>query len=310
MTTQDLPFSLIGACFGAGGRSATIGEAPQALRQAGLIQHLQAIAPNLIDRGDRSPDFFFQVTKELGGVNCRDAIVRYLQFLADEIFKETEQGRVPLMIGGDHSNSIASVSATATSLRKRKGPQAKLGLLWVDTHADINTPASSLSGNAHGMTVATLLGMGDPALTCLCSPGPKIAHDSLVYVALRDIDPFERKYIQESGILAFSMKEIDRYGLAYVMEQALDRVTAATDGFAFSFDLDVCDPVVFPSVSLPVRGGLTYRESHLVMEMVAERDHLLEMSMCEFDPVLDTDGSAAQIALSLLESAVGKTVLA
>lgn len=304
-----LPISLLGAASGLGGRSLSIGNAPAALRRAGLVAALQNILPDFRDCGDVMPDSLVQTAAGQGGICSRDALVAFLNTFAVCVKQESDQGRVPLVIGGDHSVSTASISATVTSLREKEGRQARVGLLWVDAHGDIHTPASSPSGNAHGMTIAALLGYGDSGMTQILSPEAKLAPEHLAYIALRDLEQYEKEFIRDKKILAFSMKEIDRYGLVSCLEQALDRVNTGTQGFAFSFDLDVCDPVVFSSISLPCRGGLSYRESHLLMELVAERSGLLEMSFCEYDPGLDTDGSAAEIAVSLLESAFGKTIL-
>ena len=210
------------------------------------------------------------------------------------------------MLGGDHSLGAGSVAATAAWLRSRQQP---LGLIWVDAHADINSPATSPSGNVHGMPLAALLG-GEPLeLARIGGPEPAVRPEHTVLVGIRNLDDREKEIVKASGVHAFTMKDIDRLGIAGVMERALAAASAGTGGIHVSFDLDVCDPSIAPGVGTPVKGGLDYREAHYVMETVAESGLLVAVDLVEVNPALDLRNTTAELATELAMSALGKRIL-
>ncbi|MCB0318277.1 MAG: arginase [Bdellovibrionales bacterium] len=301
-------YSIIGAAFGLAAGMPETEMGPQAMRDFGLINRLNLHGVTVKDRGNvqlKTSDL------EIGDLKRKyfKQILEFGKYFSEEVNSAYEAGETPIILGGDHSTSIFSISTAVNFLKKTKGDDSRLGLLWVDAHADINCPESSPSGNVHGMSTAALLGIGDPELCNLYGINPKILPDDIVYVGLRDVDPPEKKRLKKLGLSAYSMTEVDRYGLGEILSRALKQVTSNTDKFILSMDLDVCDPKMAPGVGSPVRGGLTFRESHLVMEMVARREELLAIELMEFNPVVDIDQLTAEIAVSLLESAVGKSIL-
>ena len=194
------------------------------------------------------------------------------------------EGAMPIVLGGDHSLGAGSVAAAAVHVRKQGKP---LGLIWVDAHGDMNNPASSESGNVHGMPLAALLGSEPAELAHFAGPGPAISPTHTVLVGIRNLDETEKKIVRASKVNVFTMKEIDRLGIAEVMARAITIATKGTGGFHVSYDLDVCDPTVAPGVGTPVKGGLSYREAHVVMESVAESGLMTSFDLVEVNPTLD-----------------------
>jgi arginase len=195
-----------------------------------------------------------------------------------------ERGGLPLVLGGDHSLGAGSVAASAAFARGQGKP---LGLIWVDAHGDMNTPSSSESGNVHGMPLAALLGREPAELSQLGGFAPKVTPERVVLIGIRNLDDHEKQIVRAAGVHVFTIKDIDRNGIAAVMEQAIAIATRGTAGVHVSFDLDVCDPTIAPGVGTPVKGGLDYREAHMVMEMLADSEQLLALDMVEVNPVLD-----------------------
>lgn len=301
-------YELIGASFGLGATRAETAMAPSVLRQAGLFEKLLLVTRELIDCGDAVGPTASRPPTDL---KLR-YLPEYLEFSRNflpRIERAYQNGRTPIVVGGDHSISICTLAAAAKSLQKKKGKKAKLGLLWVDTHPDLNTPATTPSGNIHGMSVAVSLGMGDKALTEMLGFAPKILPQNIVYVGLRDVDPPEKVALKKLGIKCFTMHDIDLLGFGEVSRLAIEHVTKKSDGFVMSFDLDVCDPTIAPGVCTPIRGGLTYREAQLIMELAAAAKKLLSIEMVELNPYLDHNRITIDLAIALLESAVGKTIL-
>ncbi len=208
-------------------------------------------------------------------------------------------------MGGDHSLAVGSVSGVSRAFRD-KG--RKIGLIWVDAHADINTPETSPTGNVHGMPLAHLLGMGHKDFARLGGFSPKIDPRNVVLVGIRDVDRAEAVNIRKSGIRVFSMQEIDRYGMGVVTEQAIDMASDGTAGFHVSFDIDSVDPGNAPGTGTIKRGGLTYRESHLFMELVADSERMLGLDLVEVNPLEDTQNATAVLASELICSAMGKNI--
>jgi arginase len=279
---------------------------PSALRYADVNDRLQALGYDVQDLGDL--DVIIPETRHFG-----DARAKYLKeiaetcaHLANLVLEIREQGRTPLVLGGDHSIAVGTVSGVAESFR-RQGK--KIGLLWFDAHADFNTPEISPSGNVHGMPMASIMGYGAPELTGLFGFSPKIQPENAVQVGIREVDPEERELVKKSGIRVFTMKEIDRRGIGSVMDEAISLVTKGTDGFAVTLDADFLDPYESPGVATPVRGGADYREAHLAMEMIADTKKMVSFEITEINPILDVQNKTAHFGMELILSAFGKQIL-
>jgi len=214
---------------------------------------------------------------------------------------------MPIVLGGDHSLGAGSVAAAAEWARKAQN--LPIGLIWVDAHGDMNTPATSSSGNVHGMPLAALLG-GEPAeLSRIGTFSPKVLPAHTVLVGIRNLDDREKVLVKESGVHVFTMKDIDRQGIAAVVEQAVNLAGNGTAGIHVSFDMDVCDPLIAPGVGTPVKGGLDYREAHMVMEIIADSGRLTSLDLVEVNPTLDMQNITAQLGTELASSALGMKIL-
>jgi arginase len=236
-----------------------------------------------------------------------EAITAACTQLADETAQAVRAGSIPVTLGGDHSLAMGSVAGVATALAERG---ERVGLVWLDAHSDIHTPDSSMSGNVHGMPIAHLLGHGDPGLASIASLVPAVRPENVVLVGLRDVDPAERDHIRDWGVTAFTMRDIDERGIAAVMRDALEIAGRGAAGVHVSLDMDWLDPIEAPGVGTAVRGGATYREAHTAMEIVADRDeHLFSLDVVEVNPVLDRHNRTAELAVGLIESALGKRTL-
>ena len=221
--------------------------------------------------------------------------------------KTLEEGATPLVLGGDHSLAAGSVSGVAEFYRRRG---EKIGVLWLDAHSDINTPESSPSGNVHGMPLAALLGLGPEALGNIFDYAPKIAPENTVLIGMRDIDAGERENIRRAGVAeVYTMRDIDERGMRTVMEEALEAAGRGTAGYHVSLDMDWIDPEDAPGVGTPVRGGATYREAHLAMEIIADHGGMLSFEIVEVNPVIDEHNRTAELAVELACSAFGKKIL-
>ncbi len=306
---KDLPYEIIGARFGLACPHEAVAYGPQALRQAGLLEALCELGVEVEDGGD----VFAPQIKEPPAhpkLNNFQETVLFGESLSSRVKSSWKAGKRPVVLGGDHSISMATVGATSEYIREQHGEDAEIGLLWVDAHADLNTAATSPSGNIHGLPVAALLGLADEKLCQIAGPRiGKIKPENVAYIGLRDLDPAEKDRLKELNITAFSMKEIDQLGMNEVCSRAFQTVSDGTYGFVMSYDLDVCDPALAPGVGTPVRGGLTYREAHLVMELVAEQENLLTFDFVELNPSLDSGDASCELAQALLLSAFGKTIL-
>ena len=214
-------------------------------------------------------------------------------------------GRVPVLLGGDHSLAAGSIAGVAAHQR-RAGRQA--GVVWVDAHGDMNTPETTASGNVHGMPLAALLGLGPTELTKIGGRSPALAPDRVALVGIRDLDPGERRLVRQSGVGVFTMSDIDQQGIAAVMREAIRRARGADGLFHLSFDLDVVDPQYAPGVGTVVDGGLTYREAHMAMELCAAAGGLTSLEMVEINPILDVQNRTGKLAMSLILSALGKAI--
>jgi arginase len=309
--TLGRTYEIIGAEFDSGGRVRGTALAPKALRGNRLVERLRATRAHIEEGRDIFSPATNNTSHRPGPPHVND--LPEAEAFCQEMYRACSHtlglGRVPIVIGGDHSISIASVSAAAEHARMKHGPDAKIGLIWVDAHPDLNTPESSPSGNLHGMVTRILLGEGPSSLTSLGSPQAKLRAENLALIAIRDVDPPEKKFIKESPACVVTMKDIDMHGAYAGMRRCIEAASKGTVGIVVSFDLDSCDPSIAPGVDTPVRGGLSYREAHLIMEMVAELPNVLSLELVEYDPNLDTKHACADLAIALLESALGKSIL-
>lgn len=298
--------AIIGAPMdlGAGRRGVDMG--PSALRLAGLNEKLAALGYQVEDLGNVLVDQPESVPAGPSEARYLPQIAHTCQRLADLVEKAAETNRVPVVLGGDHSIAVGTVSGLAQYYRKRN---RKLGLIWIDAHADMNTPASSPSGNVHGMPLACLLGNGPRELTHIGGFAPKVDAASVALIGLRSIDEVERQNVRGTGVHAFTMRDIDERGLLSVMAEAIADVSKNTAGFHLSFDMDSVDPREAPGVGTPVRGGITYREAHLAMELICDSGNMTSLEIVEVNPVLDEANRTALLAVELATSALGKRIL-
>jgi arginase len=290
--------------LGSGRRGVDMG--PSAIRIAGMGARLTELGHKVVDEGD----IVIKNIEELKVGNERarylPEIARAATALARKVERIMGLKHFPLVLGGDHSIAVGTVSGIAAFAH---GQGMKLGLLWIDAHGDINTPESSPSGNIHGMPLAALLGFGAPELTSVGGPTPKVDPGNVALVGIRSLDAGEKKRLKETGVQVHTMSDIDRHGVPSVMKKALAQVTAGTDFVHVSLDLDAVDPSVTPGVGTPVKGGLDYREAHLIMEVIADAAVMTSLEVVEVNPILDEGNASAEFAVELVQSAFGKKIL-
>jgi arginase len=290
--------------LGAGRRGVDMG--PSALRVAGLHARLAALGYQVEDRGNvpvHQPE-----NLRAGSERARylPQIAAACRRLAHEVESAAGEGRVPLVLGGDHSVAVGSVSGMSRYL-KRRGE--RLGLIWIDAHADMNTPQTSPSGNVHGMPLAALVGQGPRELARIYGYAPKVRPANVALVGVRDVDQLEKPHVKRSGVRAFTMRDTDERGLRAIMEEAIGIASDGTVGIHVSLDMDSVDPGEAPGVGTPVRGGFTYREAHLLMELVCDSGRMTSMDVVEVNPVIDEANRTALLAVELVSSAMGKRIL-
>jgi len=287
--------------YGASKRGASGG--PAAIRRANLLEALEALDLEVADAGDlpvpKAP------LSAKGKLKNAAAILKACSELEKQAYEAVANGSTPIALGGDHSLAVGSVSGVSRAFRD-KG--RKIGLIWVDAHADMNTPETSPTGNVHGMPLAHLLGLGHKDFAKLGGFSPKADPRNVVLLGVRDVDRAEAVNIRKSGIRVFSMQEIDRFGMGVVTEQAIDMANDGTAGFHVSFDIDSVDPGNAPGTGTTKRGGLTYRESHLFMELVADSERAVGLDLVEVNPLEDTQNATAVLASELIASAMGKNI--
>ena len=279
---------------------------PSAIRIAGLADRLRELGHKVVDDGNI-------VIKNMEELKVGNERARYLgeiarasALLGRKIERIMDRGHFPLVLGGDHSIAVGTVSGIAAFCRRQA---KKLGLLWIDAHGDINTPETSPSGNIHGMPLAALLGFGVEELTGIGGESPKIDARNVALVGIRSLDSGEKSRLKETGVQVHTMSDIDRHGADQIMKKALARVTDGTDYVHVSFDLDAVDPTIAPGVGTPVKGGLDYREAHLIMEVIADAGVMTSLEMVEVNPILDQGNASAAFAVELVQSAFGKKIL-
>jgi arginase len=303
---QRSNIAVIGAPLdlGAGRRGVDMG--PSAVRVANVNGRLAELGYEVEDlgnvpvvqresfpEGDASAKYLPQITE-----TCTR--------LAEMVEKAYAEGKFPLVLGGDHSIAVGTVSGISHFYQSRG---KKIGLIWVDAHADMNTPASSPSGNVHGMPLACCIGVGPDPLTHIFGYAPKVQPGNVALIGIRSVDGTERNTVQGTGVHAFTMRDIDERGLRAVMQEAIGIVSAGTAGFHVSLDMDAIDPDEAPGVGTPVKGGITYREAHLAMEILSDSGKMTSMEVVEVNPVIDEANRTANLAVELLMSAMGKRIL-
>ncbi|OLE84914.1 MAG: arginase [Acidobacteria bacterium 13_1_20CM_2_60_10] len=290
--------------LGASRRGVDMG--PSALRVAGLQARIKTLGHQVEDIGNIP-------VKQAEEQHYGEKRAKYLAEISDTckelaatVQKSLEEGFTPLVLGGDHSIAVGTMSGVAAHYHKDK---KQVGYVWLDAHGDMNTPETSPSGNVHGMPLASVMGYGPPELVELLGFKPKVEPQNLVIVGVRDLDAQEKKLVKKSGVHVFTMRDIDERGMREVMSETLKFATDDTGGIAVSLDMDFVDPMDAPGVGTPVRGGVTYREAHLAMEMIADSEAMASLEVVEINPVIDEHNRTALLGVELALSALGKKIL-
>lgn len=275
---------------------------PSAIRYAGLQERLQALGHGVSDLGNLAVPLAEVIEPPAPGERLKylDPLAELNRQLAQAVADVVARGQMPLVLGGDHSLAIGSIGGAARGRR--------IGLIWLDAHGDFNTADTTPSGNIHGMSLAVLTGRGHPALTGAAGRPPALDDANVVLVGVRSLDDGERDALHRSGIHVFTMHDVDRRGMAAVMDDAMRYAGHGSAGIYVSFDLDVLDPLEAPGVGTAMIGGVSYREAHLAMEMVHESGLLLGLDLVEVNPILDRHNVTAELAVDLALSALGKRV--
>lgn len=302
------PFEIIGASFGLGSYEKGAAFGPHSYLSHGLLDALQSVRADTI-LGPILEPVYLASKPNASQVKFLPEFLDFHALLHREMSRIYEEGRRPLVLGGDHALAISTISAGAQWLRKNSGTKSTLGLLWVDTHSDIHTHESSFTKNLHGMPVRVLLNEGDPSLIDLNQGTPSILKENIVYIGLRDIDEPEKDFLRSSKIRYYTMRDIDARGIGAIVAEGLQYLQERVTGVVVSFDLDACDPFIAPGVGTPVRGGLTEREAHFIMEEIAKLPNLMSVELVELNPELDSKAVTVGLGVRLLMSALGKTII-
>jgi len=266
-----------------------------------LQEKLREIGHEVEDLGNIAVPERDSLTRKGDSLAYLPEILAVNQLLAAAVGEALDAGGFPLILGGDHSISIGGIAGFASRV-------PSFGLLWFDAHGDFNTPETTTSGNVHGMPLAVAVGRGSEELVRCAGPGPKVAEEKAVIIGVRDLDPQERELLQNSRVTVFTMQDVDERGMREVVQEALALAGSGVEGLYVSFDMDVLDPLEAPGVGTPVRGGITYREAHLALELIAQSGRLLAMDMVEVNPILDCRNRTAELAVELIASALGKRI--
>jgi arginase len=289
--------------LGAGRRGVDMG--PSAIRIAGLEASLEQLGHKVQDFGDIDVMIPETVKVGEGKLRYKTQILRACDKLRKAVDQSLKKNRLPLVLGGDHSLAIGSVAGSVCHYASQG---ESLGLIWFDAHGDANTPATTPSGNIHGMSLAVALGLGDPDLVHLGGRHPKVLPANTVLIGIRDLDPGERAMLKKSGVTVYTMRDVDERGMRDVVDEAIRLASDGTAGVHLSFDMDVVDPDDAPGTGTPVWGGITYREAHLAMELLNDRAQIVAIDVVEVNPVLDTQNMTGILAAELVQSVLGKRI--
>lgn len=301
---MDIAITNVHLDLGAGRRGTDMG--PSAIHVAGLVPKLSTLGHRVVDVRHIEVGLFEKAVAGDPRARFLQAITSTCTSLADQVEADLEEGSFPLVLGGDHAQAIGTVSGLARYWRRRG---ERVGVVWVDAHTDMNTPDTSPSGNIHGMPLASLLGYGASELVGISGDEPALHPEDVAIIGVRDVDAAEVGLVRELGVRVFTMSEVDSRGIAVCVQEAFEIATSGTAGVHLSFDLDGVDPTDAPGVGTPVPGGLTLRESHLICETAARTRRLLGMEMVELNPTLDIRNQTGALAVWLIESALGRTIL-
>jgi len=299
--------AIIGAPLDLGQGRRGVDMGPSALRVAGLGKRLTALGYDVADKGN-IPVPQAESLPDDGPSEARflPEIAQSCEALAISVAASLTEGRFPIVLGGDHSIAAGTVAGVSSFYRRQAQP---IGILWIDAHADMNTPDSSPSGNVHGMPLACCVGVGPEPLTHLLGFAPKVDPKNVALIGIRDVDELERGTVRGTGVRAFTMRDIDERGMRAVIDDAIAIASNGTAGFHLSLDMDFVDPAYAPGVGTPVRGGATYREAHLAMELICDSGVMTSMEVVEVNPVIDEVNRTADLAVEFILSALGKKIL-
>ena len=301
----DRTVALIGAPtdIGAGHRGGSMG--PEALRVAGIEQALRGLGHKVVDCGNvAGPQNPW--TEAVGGYRHLSEVTAWCQAAHDAVYVALEAGELPVLLGGDHCLAIGSIAAVARHCRKAKKP---LTVLWLDAHADYNTPETTPSGNIHGMPVAVLCGLGPEVLTGLSGQVPAVPSAQIVQVGIRSVDPVEKRMVLDSELEVFDMRRVDEIGMRSTIEAALEHAVRRGGHLHVSFDVDFLDPEIAPGVGTTISGGPNYREAQLLMEMIHDCGLMASLDIVELNPAFDCENKTARLVVELAESLFGKQIL-
>jgi len=290
--------------LGANMRGANIG--PAAVRIAGIHDKLRMLGFQIEECGDISVPLRESLSQQEVQNKNRQSIIDICNRLADSVYKTLKNGNKPIVLGGDHSIALGTIAGVS---RYTRDLNAAMGLIWVDAHADMNTPQTTHTGNIHGMPLSAVLGLGHSDLVGLGGFSPKVLPQYVALIGIRTLDSEEKDICKRSGIRYFTMREIDERGMHAVMQEAIRCVSSGTAGFHVSFDMDGIDPLYAPGVSTPVTGGISLREAHLALEMLADTKKLLSMEFVELNPMCDQEHKTARLVVDLIQSALGKSIV-
>ncbi len=299
--------SIVGVPMDLGGGRRGVDMGPSAIRVASLGARLRELGYEVEDLGNIGVAPAESIAQHTEEARFLPEIQEACERLSNLVYGVLDRGRLPLVLGGDHSIAMGSIGGAAR-FYERQGK--KIGLIWIDAHADMNTPETSPSGNVHGMPLASVIGLGSEELTGLGGgPSPKVNARNVAIVGLRSVDAKERYNVRKSGVTSFTMRDIDERGMRSVMDEAIRIAGNGTEGIHVSLDLDAVDPSEAPGVGTPVKGGLSYREAHLALEMVADSRKLISIDCVEVNPVIDESNRTASLAVEFLCSGLGKRIL-
>ncbi len=306
MTEARRKIRVIGVPLDLGQSRRGVDMGPSAVRVAGMDARLRELGHEVEDAGNVPVAQLEQKKEGQARAKYLKEITATCTRLSELVVKSLQAHCTPLVLGGDHSVAVGTISGAAEFYRRQR---QRLGLIWIDAHSDLNTPDTSPSGNVHGMPLAAVMGLGPPELAGIFRFSPKLRPENCVLVGVRDVDAVERENVRRAGIRVFTMRDIDERGMRAVMEEALRLAARGTAGYHISLDMDWVDPEDAPGVGTPVRGGVTYREAHLAMEIVADHGGLVSFEVVEVNPVIDERNRTAELAVELTCSAFGKKIL-